>query len=157
MSKNFLTKIEIKNTDVNSIRTKYISLIQYAIKKGNKTKIENFFKQLLKLIATNVVTFNFKEILTAFENVTPTVGIKTKRKGSKNIYLPISLTKTRKKYLASNWLIQNAKTKQNKNFYKNLLEELQESSIKKSNSFKKCYDLHKLAENSLINIKLKLK
>ena len=42
-------------------------------------------------------------------------------------------------------------------FYKNLSEEILESAFKKSISFKKCFELHKLAETSLSNIKIKLK
>ena len=53
--------------------------------------------------------------------------------------------------------IKNAKSKQNTKFYKNLSEEILESAFKKSISFKKCFELHKLAETSLSNIKIKLK
>lgn len=160
MSKSFLNKIELKNKKTATIREIYSNLIQYAIKKGNKNTIENILLKMLfnikkKKLTNNVLTFD--GILKAFENITPVVGIKTKRKGSKNIYIPIALTKNRSRYLASNWLIENALLKQNKSFQENLAEELFESSLKKSNSFKKYYDLQKLAESSTNNLKSKLK
>ena len=155
----------IKKKDINVIKIKerqnFINnLIPYAVKKGNKNKIENIFRTLLFYIIKNPQTFNdfnYNHILNSVKNITPSLGVKTKRKGSKNIYLPVPITKARGKFLASTWLIKNAKSKQNTKFYKNLSEEILESTFKKSISFKKCFELHKLAETSLSNIKIKLK
>jgi ribosomal protein S7 len=50
----------------------------------------------------NIPEKNFKTTLTnAFLNTTPYVSVKTKRKGSKNIYLPLKITKKRGKYLSA--------------------------------------------------------
>ena len=153
-------KIELKTPNVDRIRKIFFNLIQHAIKKGNKNKIENIFKKMLfdmKITSFSNNNFYFNSILKAVENITPIVGIKTKRKGSKNIYIPFPLTESRSNFLSSNWLIQNSLLKQNKSFHKNLIEELSETANKKSNSFKKYYDLQKLAETSSINVKYKLK
>lgn len=155
----------IKKKHINVIKIKerqnFIkNLIPYAIKKGNKNKIENIFRTLLFYIIKNPQIyndFNYDLFLNSIKNVTPALSVKTKRKGSKNIYLPIPITKMRSKFLASTWLIKSAKTKQHTKFYKNLAEEFLESAKKKSLSFKKCFELHKLVETSLSNIKVKIK
>ena len=135
-------------------------LMQYGIKKGNKAKIENVFRSLLFYITKTPSinnNFKFKDILKAFVETKPKISVKTKRKGSKNIYLPVTISKKRSKFLSSNWILSNAREKTNKKFYKNLAEELMESSKKNSLSFRKCNDLHKLAEASINNLKQKLK
>ena len=152
--------IVLKNFITKDIRTKYVNLIQYAIKKGNKNKMENIFRSLLFFIIKNNSiqhNFTFNNIATAISNTSPKISVKTKRKGSKNVYIPTTITKNHSKYLSSNWLLTHAKLKNNKCFYKNLAEELIESSHKKSLSFKKCYEMHKLAEASLSNLKNKAK
>ena len=156
-------KLNKKNLNISKIKERQIfinNLIPYAVKEGNKNKIENIFRTLLFYIVKNpqiYTDFTYEHLLNSIKNITPSLGVKTKRKGSKNIYLPVPITKSRGKFLASTWLIKNANAKQNNKFYKNLSEEILESAKKKSTSFKKCFELHKLAETSLSNIKIKLK
>ena len=97
-------KIELKNLNVDRIRKIYFNLIQYTVKKGNKNKMENIFKKMLFFMKTGSSLNNnleFDVINKAVENITPVVGIKTKRKGSKNIYVPFPLTESRSNYLLS--------------------------------------------------------
>jgi ribosomal protein S7 len=49
--------------------------------------------------------------------------------------------------------LQNGVNKKKRNFINGVIEELVESSVKKSISVKKRDDLHKLAEESLVNVK----
>ena len=150
-------KKDLPPVNLNKIRKDYTGLIQFAIKKGNKTKIENIFRKALFFNARNNNNLNFSDISKACKETTPKVNVKTERKAYKNIYIPIILSKSHAKYLSSNWLINNSKKKTNKTFYKNLIEELIESSKKKSISFQKCNDLHKLAVSSINNLKSELK
>ena len=47
----------------------------------------------------------------------------------------------------------NSFAKQKRNFYEGIVEELIDSSLKKSLSVKKRDELHKLADESLVNLK----
>jgi ribosomal protein S7 len=99
------TSIILKNTTTNNVRKSFINLMQYAIKKGNKNKIENIFRSLLFYIIKNPNlqnNFNFNDIFNAISNTSPKMSVKTKRKGSKNIYIPITITENHSKYLSSN-------------------------------------------------------
>jgi ribosomal protein S7 len=60
------------------------------------------YKNFLQYFMKNLNQSNFDTILkTAFTNTTPVVGVKTARKGSKNIYVPTRLTPRRGKFLAA--------------------------------------------------------
>lgn len=150
----------LNDLTIKEIRENFISLMQYTIKKGNKAKIEKMFRSLLFFIVKNPNiqnNFKFEDILIACKETMPKISVKTKRKGSKNIYVPCTITASRSKYLSSSWILFHAKNKSNNKFYKNLAEELNESSKKKSQSFRKCHEVHKLAEISINNLKEKLK
>jgi|688.fasta_scaffold04671_2 ribosomal protein S7 len=135
----------------------YKYFIQYILKKGKKYKVEKIFISILYYIVLNFKgKFIFKNIIDVLQNTTPKVSVKTKRKGSKNIYIPIKITKKRAQYLSYNWIVSCAKIKPHKNFYINFTEELVECLNKKSASVKKCNSLHDLAENSIVYLKGKL-
>jgi small subunit ribosomal protein S7 len=146
MKKDYL----IQKTSINH----YKHLLQYILKKGKKNTLENHFKKGVFFWMKNIPEKNFKTTLTnAFLNTTPYVSVKTKRKGSKNIYLPLKITKKRGKYLSAKWLLTNSFAKQKRNFCEGIVEELIDSSLKKSLSVKKRDELHKLADESLVNLK----
>jgi small subunit ribosomal protein S7 len=145
MEKKKIQKIFIEN---------YKNLLQYLLKKGKKSLLENKFKQGIVFWMKNTSPKNYENTLkNAFLNTTPYVSVKTKRKGSKNIYIPLKISPKRGKFLSAKWILASSFTKQNHNFFESIVEELIESSLKKSSSVKKRDDLHKLAEESLVNFK----
>lgn len=134
--------------------TNYTHLLQYILKKGKKNTLETQFKKGVLFWMKSNLQKNYKKTLTdAFLNTTPYISVKTKRKGSKNIYLPTKISKKRGQFLSAKWLLTNSFSKQKRNFYEGIVEELLESSLKKSLSVKKRDELHKLAEESLVNLK----
>lgn len=132
----------------------YKNFSQHLIKKGKKATVENSIKKGFAHWIKHIEQKNFDVVLqNAFLYTKPLVGVKPKRKGSKNIYLPLKLTERRSSFLSSKWMLTNAFAKNKRKFYEGVIEELIESSLKKSNSNKKCDELHKLAEESLVNIR----
>jgi hypothetical protein len=95
----------IVNSEINLYRNTYKNYIPYLIKTGNKYKIENMFREIL-FYGTNTISkknqFKLETIMDVFKNTTPVVSVKTKRQGSRNIFLPKKITKNRRKYLGSN-------------------------------------------------------
>lgn len=127
---------------------------RYLIKQGRQTTSEKIFNQMLKYWAKDSLNKNFKTTIeTAFFNTTPHLGVRTKRKGSKNINIPVKLSGSKKLFLSRAWLLKNALLKKKRKFFQALFEEINESSQKKSASVKKRDDLHKLVFESLINFK----
>ena len=87
----------------------------------------------------------------AFLHTTPYVGVKTKRKGSKNVYIPQKLSTKRSLYIAVKWIREN--TGSNKKFFEGFIDELSKCSLKTSVVLKKREELLKLAEENLSNLK----
>lgn len=144
----------MNNLITNDSIEKYKHLLQYIIKKGKKATLETKFRQGLLYWIKTIEASNFEKTLdNAFLNVTPYVSVKTKRKGSKNIYLPLKITNRRSKYLGSTWILKHGLAKKKRNFIEGVVDEIFESSLNKSLSVKKRDDLHKLAEESLVNFK----
>lgn len=94
----------LKDSLLKDTRNNYTQLVQYVLKKGNKNKIENMFRDLLFYLNNKYINkqkFQYNSILNAFSNTTPIVNVKTKRKGSKNIYIPVPLKSSHGKYLSA--------------------------------------------------------
>ena len=141
---------------IQSSALNYKHLLQYIIKKGKKYTLEKIFRKGLIFWLKNIPNKNFCFIFeNAFINTTPSINVKTKRKGSKNIYIPFPISVKRGKFLAAKWLIAGAFLKKKRFLYEGILEELLESSSKQSSSIKKCEELYSLAEESLTNINIK--
>lgn len=138
---------------LNSFKYFYF-LLQYLIKKGKKYTLEVLFKKSLVNWMQNHSSKKFSIILdSAYKNLTPHVGVITKRKGSKNIYIPYRLSKKKQNFLATKWILLNALAKKKRKFYDGILEELIECSSKTSISIKKKEELLKLAEENVHNLK----
>ena len=136
----------------------YYFLLQYLIKKGKKYTLEKIFKQSLIFWIKNYSKNNFLFTLNnAYINLIPHVSVITKRKGSKNIYIPYKLSSKKGRFLATRWLVLNSLLKKKRKFYEGILEELLECSLKTSISIKKKEELLKLAEENLHNLKKKRK
>lgn len=132
----------------------YKNFSQHLIKKGKKTTIENVFKKGVIHLMKNADSIKFdKTLKKAFNCIKPGVGLKTKRRGSKNIYIPYRLTERRSKYISANWILTSALSRNKRKLYEKIVEELVETSLKKSSSNKKYTEMFKLAEESLINLK----
>lgn len=132
----------------------YKKLLKYLIKKGKKNTLEILFRKGIIFWIKDIQNKDFNEVLmNAFLNTIPFINVKTKRKGSRNIYIPMKISEKKGDFLASNWILTNAFAKKKRNFYEGIVEELIECSLKKSPSLKKREDLYKLAEDNLGNLK----
>jgi ribosomal protein S7 len=133
----------------------YKKLFQYILKKGGKHILELKFKAGLIFWAKQVsLNKNFDSVIEkAFLNIKPALNVKTKRKGSKNIYLPTGISSRKAFYLSAKWMLANSLEKKKRNFYEGIIEELQDSFLNKSATVKNRENLHKLVEDSLVNMK----
>ena len=148
----------ILNNNINNIKNEYLNLIQYAMTKGNKNKVENILRSLLFFITSTPIlsnNFKFEDIKKAISYTTPTMGVTVRRRGSQNVYVPLKIVPIRCKFLSSKWIITHARLKTNKSFYKSLAEEIVNSSNRTSLSSKKRDDLHELSISSCKDINKK--
>lgn len=130
--------------------------LQYLIKRGEHGLIENLFRKELIKCAENQKDFA-KNFSTIFKNIflttKPLINVKSRRKGSKNIYIPFKITSQYGTFLAASWIIDSVKEKKKRNFMKEFLLEINETFLQKSSSVVKYKNLHKLADENLSNLK----
>ena len=132
----------------------YKKFIQFSIKKGKKQTVENIFKKALFKAATKQ-SFFWKNVDNAINNTTIQLNVKAKRKGSKNIYIPIKIKKKYSKFLAYNWILNDIKKSSKTKFHNNFINEIILTSQNKSNASKKKEDIYKLVEENMNNIWIK--
>jgi len=85
----------------------------------------------------------FKE---AMDNVRPLVEVRSRRVGGATYQVPTEVRQSRRDTLAIRWLIQNSRSRGEKNMKDRLAGELFDASQSRGNAVKKREDTHKMAE-----------
>lgn len=85
----------------------------------------------------------FKE---AMDNVRPLVEVRSRRVGGATYQVPTEVRQTRRDTLAIRWIIQNSRSRGEKNMKDRLAGELFDASQNRGNAVKKREDTHKMAE-----------
>ena len=130
-------------------------------KYGN-LKVAKFMNQLMtrgkKSLAESIVYGAFKEIETklnkeplevfekALDEVSPLVEVKARRVGGATYQIPLEIRPSRRLALAMRWLVNSARSRQEKTITLRLANELIEASEGKGEAMKKKEDTHRMAE-----------
>ena len=85
----------------------------------------------------------FSEVL---EKVKPVVEVRSRRVGGATYQIPVEVRHDRREALAMRWLIESARSRQEKSMKIKLANELLDASNDKGNAIKKKEDTHKMAE-----------
>ena len=130
-------------------------------KYGN-LKVAKFMNQIMtrgkKSLAESIVYGAFKEIETklnkeplevfekALDEVGPLVEVKARRVGGATYQIPLEIRPSRRLALAMRWLVNSARSRQEKTITLRLANELIEASEGKGEAMKKKEDTHRMAE-----------
>ena len=130
-------------------------------KYGN-LKVAKFMNQLMtrgkKSLAESIVYGAFKEIETklnkeplevfekALDEVGPLVEVKARRVGGATYQIPLEIRPSRRLALAMRWLVNSARSRQEKTITLRLANELIEASEGKGEAMKKKEDTHRMSE-----------
>lgn len=82
----------------------------------------------------------------AYENIKPSLEIKSRRIGGGNYQVPVEVRKERQQALTLRWLVQYAKNRNGKGMAENLADEIIDASNGIGGAVKKREDTHKMAE-----------
>lgn len=82
----------------------------------------------------------------AMDNVRPLVEVRSRRVGGATYQVPTEVRQSRRDTLAIRWLIQNSRSRGEKNMKDRLAGELFDASQSRGNAVKKREDTHKMAE-----------
>lgn len=147
-----------KNRKLRQPDVKYQSpiigrFINYLMKKGKKSLAEKIFYQTLDSIEKQTQQDPLKVFEKALENTSPLMAVVSRRIGGANYQIPIEVRPERKFFLASNWIIQAARSRkalpagrQGKTMVEKLTEELIAASKNEGAAIKKKQNMHRVAE-----------
>ena len=115
--------------------------------------LAKFMNNLMKDVygAFDEINKNSKEdplevFMKALEEVSPVVEVKSRRVGGANYQVPVEIRPSRRQALAMRWIVEAARSRNEKSMDLRLAGELQDASQKKGSAFRKREDVHKMAE-----------
>ncbi len=125
---------------------KFINMI---MKDGKKSTAETIVYEALDTLVDKLgkpaekAPEVFAEVL---EKVKPVVEVRSRRVGGATYQIPVEVRHDRREALAMRWLIESARSRQEKSMKIKLANELLDASNDKGNAIKKKEDTHKMAE-----------
>ena len=125
---------------------KFINMI---MKDGKKSTAETIVYEALETLVDKLgkpaekAPEIFAEVL---EKVNPVVEVRSRRVGGATYQIPVEVRHDRREALAMRWLIESARSRQEKSMKIKLANELLDASNDKGNAIKKKEDTHKMAE-----------
>lgn len=123
--------------------TKFINCMMWD---GKKSLSEKIFYGALDTIQSRYDNEGLEVFKQAMDNVRPMVEVRSRRVGGATYQVPTEVRPARRDTLAIRWLVQNARSRSEKNMRERLANELYEASQNRGSAVKKREDTHKMAE-----------
>ena len=126
------------------VLAKFINML---MQDGKKSTAESVIYDALATMAQRKNTENPLEILTeAFDNVRPSVEVKSRRVGGATYQVPVEVRAVRRTTLAMRWIIDAASKRGEKGMALRQAGELLDASEHRGAAVKKREDTHRMAE-----------
>ena len=125
---------------------KFINMI---MKDGKKSTAETIVYEALDTLVSKLgqpiekAPEIFEEVL---DKVRPVVEVRSRRVGGATYQIPVEVRQERREALAMRWLIESARSRQEKSMKIKLANELLDASNDRGNAIKKKEDTHKMAD-----------
>ena len=116
------------------------------IKKGKKSLAQRIFYNAMKIIEKKSKEDSLKILQQAFENVKPTLEVKSRRVGGSTYQIPIEVGHRRRVSLSIRWILTNARQRGEKTMEQRLAGEIMDAAKNRGAAIKKKEDTHKMAE-----------
>lgn len=128
----------------NSLQVaKFINKLMYD---GKKSVAESIFYSAMDIVKEKTGEEPLEVFMKAFENVKPTVEVKSRRVGGANYQVPIEIRPERRDALAFRWLIGYSRARGEKGMYVRLANEIIDASKNTGATIKKKEETHRMAE-----------
>ncbi len=127
----------------SKVVTKLINRIMIGGKKGTAQTI---LYDAFKIVKEKTGKEPMEVFELAYENIKPSLEIKSRRIGGGNYQVPVEVRKERQQALTLRWLVQYAKNRNGKGMAENLADEIIDASNGIGGAVKKREDTHKMAE-----------
>ena len=116
------------------------------MKDGKKSVAEKIVYGAFDQITKNSKDDPLEVFMKALEEVSPVVEVKSRRVGGANYQVPVEIRPARRQALAMRWLVNSARSRNEKTMTLKLANELLDASEGKGEAVKKREDTHRMAE-----------
>ena len=123
--------------------TKFINTMMWH---GKRSLAEKIFYGALDQVKEKFKEDGVKVFQAAMDNVRPLVEVRSRRVGGATYQVPTEVRPNRANTLAIRWLIQNARSRNEKTMKDRLANEFYDAYQNRGNAIKKKEDTHKMAE-----------
>ena len=113
---------------------------------GKKGVSEHIFYTSMSTIKSRTKKEGMDIFKLAIKNASPMLEVKTRRIGGANYQVPIEVSKHRQFFLASQWIINSARSRSGKSMAECLASELISAASGEGGAIKKKDDTHRMAE-----------
>jgi small subunit ribosomal protein S7 len=126
------------------VLSKFMAMI---MKDGKKSVAESIvYGALDQIVAKKKVTEPIVFLQSAFDNVAPSVEVKSRRVGGATYQVPVEVRAARRTTLAMRWIVEAALARGEKGMVDRLAGELMDAAEHRGAAVKKREDTHKMAE-----------
>ena len=127
----------------SELLAKFINTI---MKDGKKSIAESVVYGALDQISEKKGGDGMEVLDSAFENVKPSVEVKSRRVGGATYQVPVEVRPSRQNALGMRWLVDAARRRGEKSMALKLAGELMDASEKRGSAVKKREDTHRMAD-----------
>jgi small subunit ribosomal protein S7 len=123
--------------------TKFMNSIMY---EGKKSTAEGIVYGAFDIIEARAKANPIEVFRAALENVAPALEVRSRRVGGATYQVPVEVRPERRQALAIRWLIQAARSRNDRTMVDRLSAELLDAANNRGNAVKKREDTHRMAE-----------
>jgi len=127
----------------NVVLTKFMNSVMY---EGKKSVAEQIVYGAFDIVEAKSKQDPLGVFQSALENVMPAIEVRSRRVGGATYQVPVEVRPERRQALAIRWLIQAARSRNDKTMVDKLSAELMDAANNRGNAVKKREDTHKMAE-----------
>jgi small subunit ribosomal protein S7 len=127
----------------NVVLAKFMNSVMY---EGKKSVAEQIVYGAFDQIESKAKQEPLAVFQSALENVMPAIEVRSRRVGGATFQVPVEVRPERRQALAIRWLIQAARSRNDKTMVDKLSSELMDAANNRGNAVKKREDTHKMAE-----------
>ena len=127
----------------DKILTKFMNNLMYD---GKKSVAEGIVYGALERVENRLRREPVEAFHEALDNVKPSVEVRSRRVGGATYQVPVEVRTERRQALAIRWLIQAARSRNDRTMVERLSAELLDAANNRGNAVKKREDTHRMAE-----------
>ena len=125
------------------VLTKFMNSIRY---EGKKSTAERIVYGAFDIVENRARANPIEVFRAALDNVAPMIEVRSRRVGGATYQVPVEVRTERRQALAIRWLIQAARSRNDRTMIERLSAELLDAANNRGNAVKKREDTHRMAE-----------